>query len=262
MEKTAAVFSAWFTLIILIIYTECLMMKSPFRAAVWGRAYRCCLMMLLWLGISCNKNTDSSAIFLRDNPVLSAAPASDSVRTTVWRCDADSFTVQMLAETAWVYTGDSVSRLRRIPAASGARFAARADTFWNRGQEALFVWGNRRFEGCRLDKQAGSWEAARLRGADFRGLGQEPGWLLEIFIDDSIVFLADYATRRIVTPYADPRIEAKGGQMVYSAENDTHALQITIVGDSCRDVMSGFGFPATVRVRLDGKLYEGCGREL
>jgi putative lipoprotein len=121
---------------------------------------------------------------------------------------------------------------------------------------------HRQFDSCRLNNRESAWAAARLYGVDFRGLGQEPGWLLEMYRGDSIVFLADYGTRRIVAPWEQPAI-ASGGQTVrYTAHSDSNKLAITITRDSCTDIMSGFRFPATVEVILDGKRYAGCGRDL
>lgn len=221
-----------------------------------------CFSLVLLFSTSCDTQDGIGAGHIKDNPVLSAAPPDDSVRTTVWECGDVMVTVQTLAETAWVYFGDSVYELRQAPAGSGVRFVGEGAVFRNKGVEAIFDLKGGFFENCRLIKREGSWEAARLRGMDFRALGQEPGWILEIFKGDSIVFLADYATRKIVTPYKDPQTEAPERKIVYTTNNDTHSLQITIVEDSCTDIMSGFKFPAAVKVRLNGKLYEGCGRDL
>jgi hypothetical protein len=50
-----------------------------------------------------------------------------------------------------------------------------------------------------LNRPATPWVDARARGALFRGLGQEPGWHLEIH-PERIVMVYQYGERRVVTP--------------------------------------------------------------
>lgn len=106
------------------------------------------------------------------------------------------------------------------------------------------------------------WTEARERGVDFRAIGQEPGWTLEIWEGDRIELLGDYGDWRIVTPAPPPETPGPPGRTYYRIRTDAHTLDITIEPVDCFDTMSGEPFPAAVRVILDGRTFEGCGRAL
>ncbi|HUP00228.1 MAG TPA: YbaY family lipoprotein [Gemmatimonadota bacterium] len=110
------------------------------------------------------------------------------------------------------------------------------------------------------DSGAGVWEDARLRGVDFRGLGQEPGWTLEIDEEKSILFVGDYGAVRREVPAVEPTVE--GTVTTYDVTTESGRLTVVIEDAPCRDVMSGEPFDATVAVVLDGRLLMGCGRPL
>lgn len=104
------------------------------------------------------------------------------------------------------------------------------------------------------------WAAARDRGIEFRAIGQEPGWLLEIDEENSILVAVDYGRDSVRTPVPAP--ELREGVRVYRAQTEAHTLHVTIEETPCQDTMSGDPFPATVTVVLDGRTYSGCGRVL
>lgn len=93
--------------------------------------------------------------------------------------------------------------------------------------------------------------------AAFRALGQEPGWLLEIRPERQIEFSYDYGEQQVSTPVPVPEIS--GRQTIYHAVTEANDLRVEIVEEACADVMSGQPYPATVRVTLNGDVYEGCG---
>jgi uncharacterized membrane protein len=151
--------------------------------------------------------------------------------------------------------------LMPVRAASGARYAggegAGAVDVWNKGQEARLQVGEAVYEGCVMDTDRDAWEAAQRSGINFRGVGQEPGWLLEIDRGDRIRFSYAYGEREAVVPTPEPSVE--GGTTTYRAETEAGALVVTITGEACTDAMSGEPYEATVRVELGGETYGGCG---
>lgn len=48
------------------------------------------------------------------------------------------------------------------------------------------------------------WDDARRRGVEFRAIGQEPGWMLEIDAGKSMYLLADYGEKKVTTPAPPP----------------------------------------------------------
>lgn len=99
------------------------------------------------------------------------------------------------------------------------------------------------------------------READFRALGQEPGWLLEIR-GREIRFIADYGADTTITPVPPVETDSATGARRYHAMTEPHDLRILIQPDSCTDAMSGEAYETTVTVTRDGRPYHGCGGPL
>ena len=104
------------------------------------------------------------------------------------------------------------------------------------------------------------WEDARRRGVDFRAIGQEPGWMLEIDHEKSLFLLADYGEKKVTMPAPAPR--DSGGVVIYEAKTDTNRLTVIVREAVCHDAMSGEEMTHTVTLNLDGTEYRGCGRSL
>lgn len=103
------------------------------------------------------------------------------------------------------------------------------------------------------------WENARAAGVDFRAIGQEPGWLLDIYTAERIVLEWDYGEQRAAFTLPEPTYPAEG-QTRYDAQSEAHALSVIIRRVPCQDSMSGEAFPASVEVMIDGRALQGCGR--
>jgi uncharacterized membrane protein len=105
------------------------------------------------------------------------------------------------------------------------------------------------------------WREARRRGVQFRAVGQEPGWLVEVY-DDRLRFLWAYGQHEVTVPRAGADSAAEAGRTVYRGTTDRGPLRIVAEERRCTDVMSGEGFSHTVTVTFDGRTYAGCGRPL
>ena len=100
------------------------------------------------------------------------------------------------------------------------------------------------------------------RDRDFRGVGQEPGWQLEIRQGAEMRFTYDYGKGTAVTPAARVQMDSSTGTRTYHAVTEGNDLRVEIVPVSCTDSMSGRPFAATVTVMLNGRSFRGCGEEL
>ncbi len=174
------------------------------------------------------------------------------------RCaDGPRFSVRLDADTAVVGLPDRVLRLPRAPAASGARFA-RADTvLWEQAGEARVELGGDSWTGCTLEPASGPDEAMAGLGFIFRGVGQEPGWLIYVDPDRALRWIGDYGVVRTELP--DPRRQDTEDGWVWQAEGDGRTLEVQVREEPCLDDMSGEPYPLTVEVRADGQGYRGCG---
>src|SRR5688572_19091696 len=100
------------------------------------------------------------------------------------------------------------------------------------------------------------------RDRDFRAIGQEPGWQLEIRMGSEMRFTYDYGKGSAVTPAARAELDVKTGTRTFHAKAEANDLRVEIVPVGCEDSMSGKPFPATVTVTLNDRSFRGCGESL
>ncbi|MBI1185736.1 MAG: hypothetical protein GC206_00075 [Alphaproteobacteria bacterium] len=100
--------------------------------------------------------------------------------------------------------------------------------------------------------------ALRQRGVAFRAVGNEPGWLLDLFAD-RFELSYDYGNTTLAAPLPAPSAHSEGVTR-YDVSAEGRALAILIRRTPCQDVMSGEMFPATVSVSVGDQTLQGCGR--
>ncbi len=106
-----------------------------------------------------------------------------------------------------------------------------------------------------------AWGEARAAGVDFRAVGQEPGWLLDVYTAGSIKFVWDYGENYAEFGGVTPTYPQEGATR-YEASSDGVSVIVTIRRFPCQDAMSGEAFPSTVEVVVDGRTLNGCGRSV
>ena len=186
-------------------------------------------------------------------------------RTLVYECPGDGgpgyeFIARLGPGEMAVWLDDRYVVLSQVRAASGVKYVEGDITFWMKGEEAMLTMGAVEQRNCRLNHARVPWEDARRRGVNFRAVGNEPGWHLEIQQGRQILFVGDYGMERVVVP--DPGEERDGPTRIYQASGDGHELRVEVVDEICTDTMKGDSFPSRVTLRLDGTTYWGCGRDL
>jgi uncharacterized membrane protein len=130
------------------------------------------------------------------------------------------------------------------------------------GAKASLRTPMRWYTGCRLDPKGSIWEEAKLDGVDFRAVGNEPPWILEIR-GDALTLYRGYdkrATRfRLEPPQIDPTARTTRYRGIGASGE---RIDVMIEGKACQDSMSGEPFESRVTVRLGGYTLSGCGRAL
>jgi membrane-bound inhibitor of C-type lysozyme len=199
-----------------------------------------------------------------DNTAQADTPATETqARTFVYECPDDfSFVARTETGKVWLFLPGQTIDLPQVASASGTRYSNGSDMFWSKADEALIETGDGKHAGCRNNRAKAIWEHAKLNGVDFRALGNEPGWYMEISNRQDILLVSDYGQRTYRFPSSVIKSEPHSRTAIYSASNDDSMIEVVIKGDPCRDSMSGEAFPATVSVRIDNKKYHGCGRAL
>jgi len=186
-----------------------------------------------------------------------------TAKTYVYECsDGYGFVARVQGEKVWLFLPGKTISLPHVPSGSGAKYSEDQITYWSKGDEALLEIGSDKHTKCKNNRAKAIWEDAKLSGVDFRAIGNEPGWNLEIIMRDRIVFVGNYGQNRYEFITTGPSIDQQARTTVYEVQNDTHEMSVIIVGRRCRDTMSGEAFETTVTVILDGKKYQGCGKAL
>ncbi len=183
-----------------------------------------------------------------------------SASTYYFECDDQlSFVARVEEAHAWLFMQDVTVNLPRRPSASGKKYQSTGYLFWIKGDGALLESDRRRQ--CENNRGRAVWEAARLDGVDFRAVGNEPGWLLEL-AGDQVVLETDYGTSRYEfrTPPADVDVAARLTR--YQVVENGQELSLELKGQRCTDTMSGEIFPTRVSITLNGRILRGCGRAL
>jgi uncharacterized membrane protein len=130
------------------------------------------------------------------------------------------------------------------------------------GQEASLEASGVKHLLCKNDRRQAIWEHAKLNGADYRAIGNEPGWDLEIRNQESIILSTDYGSTQREFTLPKPEIDETNRITRYQSEDAGHELILTISGEACLDSMSEEKFDSKATVTLDGKILQGCGRAL
>ena len=176
--------------------------------------------------------------------------------------DALTFIARIEGETAWLFLPRQTVSLPHVQTASGARYADGGTAFWSRADEATLEWRGERSTGCRNNPRSAVWEHAKLSGVDFRAVGQEPGWHLEIRRADTVVLVSDYGTARHTFPWTEPVDDPRALRTAYWMQSGPDELKVVLELGPCYDTMSGEQFETRVTVWLNGRELTGCGRAL
>ncbi|RLQ20268.1 hypothetical protein DWB85_18555 [Seongchinamella sediminis] len=181
-------------------------------------------------------------------------------RTLVYECTGIEFISRLGPGEMALWLEDRYLVLSQVRAASGTRYEEGDVMFWSRGEEAMLEVDGVRYSDCRLNPSRAPWEDARRRGVEFRAVGNEPGWHLEVRGQENLLFVGDYGASRLLFSEFDTTEE--GGLRHYRAQVNGDSIEVTVNDSPCYDSMSGEQFPCTVELQLNGRSFHGCGRTL
>jgi uncharacterized membrane protein len=197
-----------------------------------------------------------------------SAPAafgpSAPLRAQVFACtEGPTFTLTRPPDAAGsieMALDGSRRRMLQVRSASGTRYADGPVSVLTRSYEATLERHGRTYQ-CREDRQRSIDEDARVRGVDFRAVGHDPGWTLEV-LAERLEFLGGYELAMVSTPRPASRPAPATGETVYSAATEAHRIVVYVRESECLDVPSGRLFEARVEVELNGTAYRGCGQSV
>ena len=231
------------------------MVYSMKKRHVWITVWMCSLALLAACSTTPGQPRETNKDVQRRGAI---AP-----QTYVYECsDNYSFVARLGGEEAWLFLPRKSLRLPHVPSASGAKYSDGQITFGSKGDEAFLKDDQETHRNCRNNRAKAIWEHAKLEGVDFRAVGNEPGWYLELKKGDSVVFVADYGQRRYEFDTPAPIIDQRARVTTYRIQTNEHELIIVIKGQRCLDSMSGEPFETSVTAIFGDTKYQGCGRPL
>ncbi len=184
-------------------------------------------------------------------------------QTYAYECQGSyHFTASIDNQQAWLFLPERTVTLMHISAASGMKYSGERVMFWSKGKEAMLEIDSIIHKGCKNNRSKAIWEHAKLNGSDFRALGNEPSWVLEIIAGEKITFSQPLVAKRLEFTLPEPKLNQSARTTQYDTKDSEHTLSLVINGKSCSDTMSGEIFESAVTVILDGNTFKGCGKAL
>lgn len=212
-----------------------------------------------WVLIGLVMMTPATGCTVSPSVAHSGGSQVGSGRTWVFMCpDESSYVVRSTESDAWVFRDGSSVRLHAVPSATPLRYAQDNVQLVIEGDQGRLFEPGKGTVACRNDPQRAVWEHAKLDGVDFRGIGNEPPWVLEIREQSRMVLITEYGANRIERLLPQPSNDT----IRETTRWDTGDLQVEITADICPDTMSGEIFSSRVVVSWQGRVLRGCGRPL
>jgi len=188
--------------------------------------------------------------------------------TRVYRCAGDAGSILLVTRTRpegmSIFLPPTLGEQYRLLAEveAGWHYAAGGTEVFVHERSADLVLPEARYPDCSFDPRASMWEHAKLGGADFRGLGNEPGWALEVRAQSTLWFQYDYGASELSVPIVDTESDPASRSTTYVGRSGSTELTVTLTAENCADTMADETYPTRVEVKLDSRVFRGCGRPL
>jgi uncharacterized membrane protein/membrane-bound inhibitor of C-type lysozyme len=182
--------------------------------------------------------------------------------TFMYECEGGAgFVAALRRDTVWAFLPSGTVALPRVGSASGAKFSDGEVVFWSKGPEVLLESPADTLRACRNNGRRAVWEHAKLSGVDFRAVGNEPGWHMDMR-PETIILVTDYGERRYEFPIVTPEEDDSARTSLFQTEAGGVSLTIRLRAERCLDTMVDDEYETTVELTLDGRVLHGCGRAL
>jgi putative lipoprotein len=185
-----------------------------------------------------------------------AAPDTTDI-LSVYSCPGDfRFSVREFGEVATVRLPMQTIAIPRVRVGSGSRYARDGAELRKTGETASLTVGAERHSGCAGQRAATPWDVARLLGVDYRAVGSEPTWSIEMENGKYMRFAIEGASAMHM-PLPEPTGDA--ARRIYRTPGDIPVLEVMLEEKACREPTLPDPLPHTVTVTYQGIPYRGCG---
>ncbi|GAA5187433.1 hypothetical protein [Ferrimonas gelatinilytica] len=180
--------------------------------------------------------------------------------TYLLECDTFEYVARSDGERLWLFLPGETLALPRV---SQGRYQ-NEDLAWQAEGEAYRLSGWQGVDHlCRNNPRKAIWEHAKLNGVDFRAVGQEPPWVLEMSGTSVHLWQGYERTERVLRVMEQTQSSAERPQTRYRLEDrDGQTWLLRLSPGHCADPMSGERFETRVELETEGTQYAGCGHAL
>lgn len=191
------------------------------------------------------------------------AETSLTAKTFVFECtDNYHFVARIENQQAWLFLPEATYKLQQLASGSVTKFGFRNMTFYLETNHSKLELSTDKSYSCVNNRAEAIWEHAKLNGTDYRGIGNEPGWTVEIHNKVEITFVEAYGSMQHTFVATAVKTDQQARTTHYYAEDGSHKLKLSIQAKPCNDSMSGKAFDSSVTLMLNEKVFRGCGRTL
>jgi uncharacterized membrane protein len=113
---------------------------------------------------------------------------------------------------------------------------------------------------CRSIPEEVPWQAAKLRGIEFRAAGSDPAWTLEVDSGVYVEFVTDRDGVRNAVRFPAVDLDTTQGEVKLSVSDGPHTLTLVAEPRFCH--LAGSSMSLSVVVTIDATTFSGCGRHL
>ena len=186
----------------------------------------------------------------------SAPPA-----TFYFECTGLAFTARHEVRGLYLFLPGETVLLPEVRSASGAKYSDGRVSLWNRGEDAMLERQGRVYRDCRNNPNRAVWEDAKLNGVDFRAIGGEAEWYLDVYDQGRrIDLVTEYGRDYYIFPEVRRETLVDPPRTRYIARMGAHRIDLVLEPGDCR--AGGETFETRVATTLGHRTYSGCGRPL
>ena len=169
-----------------------------------------------------------TAIFLVTGDLSAGAQVSITPEEVVrvYYChNLATLTVRVLPNEVEVIVMERKTRLTKVASSSSVLYSNGTATLSGLEEYVRFEDSGANYW-CRNSPSEAPWQAARLRGIEFRAVGDDPEWSLEIDSGVAAEFSTGRGTARIVTAFPSAELDSKSGRMKLAIRSGSHTLAV------------------------------------
>ncbi len=184
----------------------------------------------------------------------------------VFQCGDFAFGTRTGIGEIALYLPEGVVVLSQVRSASGVRYQEGDTLFWMKDDQAMLSHQGAFYRQCLRNTEREARDPIERRPVDFRAIGQQPTWLLEIVNGHNLNLITEYGQKRVQLPEPD-RVE-QYNSVIFRAKDDQNRVSASVRKEPCQlPAMEGQAsiqkkWPDKVSVWWNGRHYKGCGEYL